>query len=197
MLRKAFNGFALMLVTAATGSLMAFGGAGAAHAGVTEFPTGGFRIVGEDSKLCLTYRSGVQHEFEPGPNGREYDQRHGQSTYTTNPTVAAVNCASGVQQRWYTENNLLINSDKSDIRGRFALRYLPDVLGELLGGDAPATVEMVGAGSLNAVKWQTADGYIFEQGNPDQVITYDPASKKLVMGNRAGANQRWRFEAAK
>ncbi|WP_157187274.1 hypothetical protein [Nocardia vinacea] len=200
MLRKAL----LMLVAAPAGMLITFGGAGAAQAVVvTEFPSGDFRIVGEDSQLCLTYQPGVQGRYEPGPNGQAYDDYHGQSTYTTNPTVAALDCTIAVQQRWSTADNLLINSDKSDIRGRFALRYLPGFsMGSLFGfgdfGDSVGdTVEMVGEGSRNAVRWQTEDGYIFEQGRPDRVITYDLASKKLIMGDRGGANQRWRFEPAR
>ena len=202
MLRKAL----VLLAAAPAGIALALGGAGVAQAAPGGFPAGGFQIIGTDSKLCLTYIPGTQYERPDDPATRQYDQQHNQSTFTTDPEVDARPCADGVQQRWTVEDRLLVSSDNSDGRGRFALRTDREDFGYGLGfgrGDGKGLtfgpLKLVGVASIYATKWQTEDGYLFPQGRPDQVATLakGPFGEPLTMPDRGRDNQHWRFEPVK
>ncbi|MFD6463838.1 hypothetical protein, partial [Streptomyces roseolus] len=104
---------------------------------------------------------------------------------------------------WYTDGALVINTVKEDVRGNFALRISPDLM-SLSGEDNNRDyVEMVGSGSLHAAPLQTENGYVYLEGEPENVITYAPGREglfgkaELIMSARGGAYQRWRFEPVK
>lgn len=164
----------------------------------TGFPDGEFSIVDEESGMCLTSRAGEVVEHRGGRGG---DQRRDRSARTLNPTVHARPCDGSARQRWYFDTSgagiysegrhLLVNTVKEGTGGRFALTYRRDLFG------SRADVALVGAGSSNALAWQSEDGYIFERGRPRSVIAYVPDGGKPIMADRgSGAHQRWRFLAA-
>ncbi|MEV0338302.1 hypothetical protein AB0H49_04685 [Nocardia sp. NPDC050713] len=164
------------------------------------FPSGEFRIVELDSGLCLTTKPGITSRTD---GNQEYNARHGMATQTGNPAVEVLSVTGEPRQRWYTDGALLINTVKEDVRGNFALRISPDSMSSLGDGNNPDYVEMVGIGSIHAAQLQTKDGYIYLEGQPENVITYAPGNEgmfgkvELIMTPRGGAHQRWRFEPGK
>ncbi|MEC3958896.1 hypothetical protein VMT65_38085 [Nocardia sp. CDC153] len=161
------------------------------------FPSGEFRIVEMDSGLCLTTKPGIVSKTS---GSQDYNEIHGMATQTGDPSVEVLAVTGEPRQRWYTDGALLINTVKEDVRGSFALRIKADPMNFGPGDDGPEVVAMVGAGSIYAAHLQTEDGYIYQEGEPEQVITYAPGNAgmlrkaELIMAPRGGEHQRWRFE---
>lgn len=57
-------------------------------------------------------------------------------------------------------------------------------------------VKLCGRGRQGVPKWQTQDGYIFLEGQPEQVLTVvkNGESYDLILTDRGEPNQTWRFE---
>lgn len=158
------------------------------------FPEGDFLIVNEESGLALTTKAGA------------IGQGGSQSGYVFDPTVHMLRPDVSDRQRWFFDaggensragaSNYLVNGVEEGTKGRFALG--PGTPRDSLpGSNPPMEILLVGAGSTLGLRWQTEDGYLFEQGRPEFVLTYAPDREKLTMASRGASYQRWQLKAAK
>ncbi|MGW5752911.1 hypothetical protein [Nocardia rhamnosiphila] len=163
------------------------------------FPGGRFALRNEEARLCLTSEPGRYYEYDGTWQQRGYTRRSDRASVTTAPGLEMRGCDGSVRQGWIFDSsgantysgahNQLVNVVAEDSRGYFALAYDST---PFRGG---TNARLVDSTSTLAVKWQTEDGYLFEQGYPKSVLTYLPDTGALKMTPRGGPYQRWRLQA--